>query len=374
MNVRKTLKLRFQEIASWIETSQLWLCGVDVASGQVLCISPGLREQLGPSVGSALNEIIACDTPPGMLEPFSATLKHAPATPVLGILEPLDDGTALLVLQPCGPVVPNRQKEHDFVSTVSHEFRTPLTSIKGFADTMIRYGANLPADQQKRFLQIIKDQADRLIRLVENVLTATRTGKLHQELAYQPIDVVKMLDRVIQTVQGKQTEARDIRLTLPPGATLPKVWADQDKLEQVLLNLVDNAVKYSPNKKPVTVKAQMLAEPGDVIEIRIIDQGVGISAEHLPKLFSQFSRIDNPLTREVDGTGLGLYITKSLVLEMGGTIDVASIPGEGSTFRITFPVATPERQAQHQAKLHAEAPTPMADGIAGHHPASELIR
>ena len=370
------MALPWTDIKALIQQSQLWLCGIETNTGHISCVSPGLQGKLGGNACSTLAELFIAESKNNLelkpLKPFQVNLATSgQSIPVLVTLEVIDESNALLICQPCEEFTQNSQKEHDFVSTVSHEFRTPLTSIKGFADTLIRYGGNLPVEQQKRFYQIIKDQADRLIRLVENVLTATRTGKLHQELTYQPIDLAKILDRVIQTVQGKQSTPFDIRVAMPPAGA-PKVWADQDKFEQVLLNLVDNAVKYSPSKKPVAVQVQTIDD--DIVDIRVIDQGVGISEHHLPKLFSQFSRIDNPLTREVDGTGLGLYITKSLVLEMDGTIDVASKAGEGSTFRVTFPIATPERQAQHQAKLDSDSPDSEPDMPPSPQHGPELIR
>lgn len=126
------------------------------------------------------------------------------------------------------------------------------------------------------------------------------------------------------------------------------MWADPDKFEQVMLNLIDNAAKYSYPNSQVTVSGQIDPEDDDKIRIDVADQGVGIPKEHLPNIFTKFSRIDNPLTREVEGTGLGLYITKSLTNAMGGQISVDSEDKVGTTFTVILPVATPERQAAAQ--------------------------
>jgi two-component system phosphate regulon sensor histidine kinase PhoR len=262
----------------------------------------------------------------------------------------LPSGHILSFIDPFSEDVTLTQAHSDFVSTVSHEFRTPLTSIKGFADTLLRYGASLPPEQQKRFISIIKDQADRLTRLVENLLTVSKLGAARVELTYRPIALGKMVDKVIQNIKGKGEFDRLFELDIPK--TLPEVWADPDKLEQVLLNLIDNAVKYSFAGSRVAVRARLDNEASDAedwLRVTISDQGVGIPTEHLPKIFSKFSRIDNPLTRQVEGTGLGLYITKSLTMAMGGQIKVESTTDPEATYRTTFvlrlPTASPERQA-----------------------------
>jgi two-component system phosphate regulon sensor histidine kinase PhoR len=267
----------------------------------------------------------------------------------------LPDGHLLSLFEPFAEDVALTQAHSDFVSTVSHEFRTPLTSIKGFADTLLRYGGQLPADQQKRFITIIKDQADRLTRLVENLLSVSRLGAGKMELTFRPVSLQRTVERVVQSLQAKGGSERLMRVDLP--ATLPDAWADPDKLEQVLLNLVDNAIKYSFSGSEVRISARLVEQNPDAVSVCVADQGVGIPAEHLPKIFTQFARIDNPLTREVEGTGLGLYITKSLTLAMGGDIRVES--GEnppGSRFIVTLPVASPERQARYRRNLTQDEP------------------
>jgi len=256
----------------------------------------------------------------------------------------LDDTTLLMWLEPFSEDVALTQAHADFVSTVSHEFRTPLTSIKGFADTLLRYGSNLDAEQQKRFINIIKHQADRLTRLVENLLTVSKLGAQKTSFSFRPIRLKGVLERIVQSVEGKLTTTRHFKISVPED--LPEVWADPDKLEQVLLNLIDNAAKYSYPDSEVTITTGLLPEDTDKIKIDVADQGVGIPKAHLPNIFNKFSRIDNPLTREVEGTGLGLYITKSLTNAMGGQISLDSEEGQGTTFTVILSVATPERQAQ----------------------------
>lgn len=262
----------------------------------------------------------------------------------------LDDETILFWVEPFSEDMALTQAHADFVSTVSHEFRTPLTSIKGFADTLLRYGNNLDIEQQKRFINIIKHQADRLTRLVENLLTVSKLGAQKTQFIFRPIQLKKTVERIVQSVEGKLADPRVFKVQIPDD--LPEVWADPDKLEQVLLNLIDNAAKYSYPESEVKVVANLCPDDDDKIKIDVSDQGVGIPAEHLPNIFNKFSRIDNPLTREVEGTGLGLYITKSLTNAMGGQISVQSEEKKGTTFTVILPVATPERQAA--ARLQGE--------------------
>lgn len=273
-------------------------------------------------------------------------LKHSLLTNqmILTLIDPFSEDATLT------------QAHSDFVSTVSHEFRTPLTSIKGFADTLIHYGAQLPEEEKRRFVTIIKDQADRLIRLVENLLTASRVGAGRMDLSYRPVNLKRLLDKVSQGIQAKMLTKSQVskQFSISVNPADIEVWGDADKLEQIFINLMDNAAKYSPADTPVTVRAEFL--PGDDSRVRIAvqDQGPGIPAELLPRIFTQFYRVESPLKQEVEGTGLGLYITQSLTTAMDGQIAAESQPGQGSTFTVIFPTATMERQATHRRRLSVE--------------------
>lgn len=268
---------------------------------------------------------------------------------------PLQNHWTLCLVDPFSEDTTLTQAHSDFVSTVSHEFRTPLTSIKGFADTLLSYGAQLPDEEKRRFINIIKDQADRLIRLVENLLTASKLGASRVEMSYRPIPLQRLLDKVAHSIQAKiQAKTgvqRKLEVLVKPGDL--EVWADADRLEQVLINLVDNAVKYSPTNCAVRILGEFAPNDDSQIRISIKDEGAGIPEDLLPKIFTKFYRVESPLKQEVEGTGLGLYITKSLTTAMGGQIFAESIPGQGSTFSVMLPAATPERQAVHRRKLYA---------------------
>ncbi len=221
----------------------------------------------------------------------------------------------------------------DFVSTVSHEIRTPLTSIKGFADTLINSSHRLDDEKKKRFLQIIKDQADHVTRLVEDLLLVSRLDNQKIHLVMRPIDLKKNLDKACEAF-GNQAGGRIFHYELEPN--LPQLYTDSDRLEQILTNLISNAIKYSHDHSPIVLRA--LREDRRLLKISVIDAGVGISAEEQEIIFNRFSRADNPLTRKIKGTGLGLYITKSLIGALGGEIWLEkSSPGE-TVFSFTLPI------------------------------------
>lgn len=234
-----------------------------------------------------------------------------------------------------------QQAQTEFVSTVSHELRTPLTSIKGFADTILRAGERIEANQQRRYVGIIKDQADRLTRLVEDLLAVSRLESKKMQLTMRAVDFGETLQRVIRNLSDK---ARTHRIVSHLAAGLPPVWADADRLEQILTNLIDNAIKYSPPQTTVTISARDIDLQPEMVEFSVSDEGVGIPPEHLPQIFTKFSRLDNPLVRQTEGTGLGLYITRSLVVALGGEIAVESSPGK-TTFTVRLPATSLEEQA-----------------------------
>ena len=251
-------------------------------------------------------------------------------------------GYYISLISPMSNLVCLDQAQIDFVSTVSHELRTPMTSIKGFADTLLNAGDQLSKEQQIRFISIIKAQADRLTRLVENLLTVSRLETKRHKSVFRSLNLKTYVERIVMGLKNKYQKHNfkiDINDKVPP------IWADQDKLEQILTNLIDNAAKYSEEGKTVTINAQVLPDDPDQIVVNIIDEGVGIPEKYLSKIFNKFSRIDNPLTRQVQGTGLGLYITKALIESMNGTISLHS-NDKGTTFTFVLHVATPERQAK----------------------------
>lgn len=255
----------------------------------------------------------------------------------------IDDGYIVLIslLKECIclDVVHN-----DFISTVSHEMRTPLTSMKGFVDTILSAGDKLDASQKDRFLKIVKQQIERLTRLVENLLTVSRLENRKIKDVYKSVDLNALARIVVDEIKSKHNSHI---FEIFSSKDLAEIWVDYDKAHQVLTNLIDNAAKYSYPETKIEISIKNSSD-NNFVEIDIKDSGVGIPALYLGKIFSKFLRIDNPLTREVQGTGLGLYITKTLVESLGGQISVDSKENEGSVFSVKFPIATSEIQAKQR--------------------------
>ena len=222
----------------------------------------------------------------------------------------------------------------DFVSTVSHELRTPLTSIYGFAETLLRKDVLFDEDERRIFVGYIASESERLTAIVDALLNVARldTGDLHVNLA--PMDVRPVLDEVVAGV--KQGDGNDHRFVLDvPSEPLP-AEADRDKVRQVLQNLIENAVKYSPEGGTVTVAAR---RNPDAIEVRVIDEGIGIPRLEQERIFRKFYRAEAVAQVGGGGTGLGLFIAQGLVAAMGGRIWVDSAEGEGSSFGFALPLA-----------------------------------
>ncbi len=237
------------------------------------------------------------------------------------------------------------QAHLDFISTVSHELRTPLTSIRGFADTLLTSYDRLTPEQREKFLQIIKDQSNRLINLVENLLTVSKMQSDKELLIYKSVDVIPFVDSAIQMIKNQY---KTHKYLFNYDKNLPKILIDTDKFQQIMLNLIDNASKYSNEGSTVQINvSQNYTENTLVISVK--DNGIGISKEDINKIFNKFSRVDSPLTRKIQGNGLGLYITKTLVEKMNGKISVESSPN-GSEFKIEFKIASPEDNAIKKIK------------------------
>ena len=229
------------------------------------------------------------------------------------------------------------QAHLDFISTVSHELRTPLTSIRGFAETLLESYDKLSPEQREKFLQIIKDQSNRLIKLVENLLTVSKMQSNKELMVYKTVNVIPFIEASIQIVK---LQYKTHKYICNFDKNLPNILIDTDKFQQILINLIDNASKYSPDNSTVHVDVNQNYKDNTVI-ISVKDEGIGIAKENIDKIFNKFSRIDSPLTRKIQGNGLGLYITKTLTEKMNGKIDVESSEN-GSTFYIVFPAASPD--------------------------------
>jgi two-component system, OmpR family, phosphate regulon sensor histidine kinase PhoR len=222
----------------------------------------------------------------------------------------------------------------EFVANVSHELRTPLTAIQGYLETLLGGGLDDPADAQ-RFLGIVVRHTERLVRLLNDLtdLSNIELGKVSLHLA--PTPLAPVVDSVIAIIQPR-ADAAGVVVEQALPETLPLVLADHDRLEQVLINLVDNAVKFSTPGGRVTVTAHTT---GSAVEVSVIDTGVGIPPADLPRITERFYRVDRARSRDLGGTGLGLAIVKHLVMAHGGQLHVESEVGRGTCVRFTLRIA-----------------------------------
>jgi signal transduction histidine kinase len=226
------------------------------------------------------------------------------------------------------------QLRSDFVSTVSHELRTPLAAIYGAALTLQRDDVRLEESQRAGLLGVISGEADRLARIVNDILWASRLDSGQMGMAIESCDAEALAMQVVGALRTHVPESVQLAVDAEPG--LPPVAADPDKLRQVLTNLVDNAIKYSPDGGHVYV---LVTRVGNRIRFRVQDEGLGIPAAEQSRIFEKFFRLDPHMTRGVGGTGLGLYICRELVQRMHGRIGVNSDGRSGSTFWLELPVA-----------------------------------
>ena len=224
--------------------------------------------------------------------------------------------------------------QDEFISTVSHEMRTPLTSIRGFSQTLLNSWDKLDEENKKRFVKIIEEQSGRLINLVENILTVSKMNA--DKPLLRAVNVNNSTDKVIQMLSVKYKAHKFVRNY---ADNLPPANLDEDKFQQIMTNLIDNAGKYSPEGSSIKISTSFKE---NLLEISVTDEGVGIEKEDLNKIFDKFVRLENHLTSKTQGNGLGLYITKNLVESMNGTILAESTPNVGTKFILKFPVYNQE--------------------------------
>ena len=220
----------------------------------------------------------------------------------------------------------------DFVINVSHELRTPLASIQGYTETLLD-GALGDPQYNMRFLAIIRHNAERLARLTEDLLTLSRVEQKRQKLEFEPHSIGGLIEEAMDLVRPIAAKS-SIRLATELDAATREVWCDGEAVSQILSNLLDNAIKYTPAGGSIVAGAR---PAGSFVEVFVRDSGAGIPAEDLPRLFERFYRVDKARSRELGGTGLGLSIVKHLVGAHNGTVRVESRVQEGSTFFFTLP-------------------------------------
>ena len=260
---------------------------------------------------------------------FAATVAAVRTTQANGAVVVLHDITDLRKLE---------RVRRDFVANVSHEFRTPLTAIQGFSETLLAGAMNDPQNRD-RFLGIIVEHARRLARLTDDLLMLSKMDADRLELEIRRLPVEQLVGSCIETAQPRAIE-KDLRLSVNLGKNLPDIAADRRRLTEVLQNLIDNAIQYTPAGGQIMVSGE--ATDSEVV-ITVSDTGIGIPQADQPRIFERFYRVDVARSREVGGTGLGLSIAKHLMEAHRGRLWVESEVGHGSQFHFSVPVFDAER-------------------------------
>ncbi|HKX62576.1 MAG TPA: ATP-binding protein, partial [Verrucomicrobiae bacterium] len=240
---------------------------------------------------------------------------------------------AILVVHDLTRIKQLENTRQEFVANVSHELRTPLSLIKGYVETLLE-GAREDAAKCTRFLQMIEKHTDRLTFLIEDLLTISRLESGSVVMNRNPVDLQNEAQHVVDDLRARAAE-KNVRLEIDVPAGL-MATADADRLQQVLYNLVENAIKYGRNGGRVRIGARLL-EGQPKVEVRVEDDGPGIPADARERVFERFYRVDRARARESGGTGLGLSIVKHIVQAHGGEVWVKSELGEGATFFFTLP-------------------------------------
>ena len=266
---------------------------------------------------------------------FAATVASVRAGETSGAVIVLHDITALRKLE---------RIRRDFVANVSHEFRTPLTAIQGFAETLLAGAVNDPQNRD-RFLGIILEHARRLARLTEDLLKLSQMDAERLELELRPVSVSQLVESCYETARRRAAE-KELNLSLDLPERLPDVSGDARRLQEVLQNLLDNAIQYTLPGGKIVLSAE--AKNEEVI-FTVADTGIGIPQADQPRIFERFYRVDVARSREAGGTGLGLAIAKHLIEGHGGRIWVESEVGVGSKFHVSVPVFDAERSAARAA-------------------------
>ncbi|MEZ5336372.1 MAG: GAF domain-containing sensor histidine kinase [Methanolobus sp.] len=227
----------------------------------------------------------------------------------------------------------DRMKD-DFLSNVSHEFKTPLTSIQGYSQLISDETLGEVNEHQKKAVDTVIRNSERLRRLVDSLLYLSRAQSGKLSYSFMPVEIEDVIDNSIQDL-ALQAEGKHIELVKDIEGKLPVITADRDKMMDVFVNLIDNAVKFTPDGGKVTVSAHASE---DSIYVNVEDTGIGIPEEKIPKLFQRFYQVDSSVKRRYGGTGLGLYICKKIVEDHKGDIHVTSEEGKGTVMHVRLPL------------------------------------
>ncbi|MEI6315556.1 MAG: ATP-binding protein [Syntrophus sp. (in: bacteria)] len=249
-----------------------------------------------------------------------------------------DEGKIMMVFHDVTRLKQLERMRMDFVANVTHEIRTPLTAIIGYIETL-QQGAVQDREQTDRFLQTAYNNAQRLNRLVDDLLTLSNIELGETKMQFREVIVAEVIGEVLKTM-APQAEAKKITLEENHSEDVPPVCADRDRVFQIFLNILDNAIKFTPEGG--AIKIADVSKDGEFVVVRISDTGVGIPKNDLPRLGERFYRVEKTRSRDSGGTGLGLSIVKHLMAAHGGIMEIDSTLGQGTTVSLYFPTPPPE--------------------------------
>ena len=310
------------------------LLGIDMVGRDLAAAlrDPDVLEAADRVLAGDGDEDVAFSVPFPVERTFSARIVRLPV--------PTADGTeAIVTLYDLTAIMRAEQTRVDFVANASHELRTPLSVLLGCIKTL-RGSAREDKEAQARFLDMMEAQADRMSRLVDDLLSLSHIELNEHTAPTDTIDVARLIRKVADSLEFPTSE-RGIQIAVEPTLDVQPVAGDAEELTQLFQNLIDNAIKYGRDNSTVHVELRMAENgpDGDIVEIAIRDEGEGIPAAHVPRLTERFYRVDTARSRELGGTGLGLAIVKHVLNRHRGTLDIASEVGRGSTFTVRLPGA-----------------------------------
>lgn len=249
---------------------------------------------------------------------------------------PLGDGSLLVRLTDRSEAHAAEQMRVDFVANASHELRTPLATLVGYAETLREQGTDLDPGTRDRFIAIVHDEARRMQRLVEDLISLSRIEGERFSIPREAVSMEDLVEQVIDDCRSVATE-RGCGLDAEVEPGLPPAVGDRIQILQLIENLVSNALRYGRRGTPVSIR---LSRERDMVHLAVSDQGEGIPAEHIPRITERFYRVDPSRSRALGGTGLGMAIVKHIVERHRGRLSIESVVGEGTTFHVLLPAAT----------------------------------
>ncbi|HND70048.1 MAG TPA: ATP-binding protein, partial [Candidatus Obscuribacter sp.] len=306
-----------------------------------------------PQICHVVQQFTDTNIAPGSLEPIVQQLQLGELTvrlhtaPIFLNKEFLG---SVMIMQDITKQAELEKMKNEFMANVSHELRTPITSIKSYVDTLCNHGEKLDPDIHQEFLQIIDNEADRLMHLVNDVLELSRIEEANREFEMLPMDIHRACEAAIRSL-NLMARDRGIELVFEQAENIPLASINQESIERVVINLLNNAIKYTPEGGKITVK--VAESEGKEVAVHVKDTGIGIPEDALEHVFDRFYRVEKKV-HTIKGTGLGLTIVKKIIEKHGGRITVASAIGEGSTFSFYLPALAPsdeEMAAEESASL-----------------------